>query len=590
MSSAPASCFDCLPVSRTQRLAAQSRLEDWFRSCDEADRAACQALIDAGQVEELYDAMHADLGFGTGGCRGLVGIGPNRFNRETLTRLVSSHATWLLRAHPDAIERGVAIGWDTRQFFDVRCAYCATRPPLVLGASSLDFAHHAADVYGAFDLPAYVPSTGGTVGQLSYAVRAVHAVAGLYISASHNPPDHNGAKLYDAHGCQVVPPRDAAIAETVADRAVLTTAALRRALPDTVRDGFFAALADAVPRGERSLHIVYTALNGAGADAVPRTLRDAGHRVDIVPEQHVPDGRFAAVPGQSPNPERAGVLFRAMAVADAVGATLVMGTDPDADRIGVAQRDATGWRVFDGNELAVLGVYEALKTAPEGALVLRTAVTSCLVSTVARAAGARVVDDLRVGFKYLCRAMDIHGGPFAIAVEESHGLLVTPALRDKDAVGAARLLARAAAAEPLSATLERLYATHGPVGSTLATVALTGVDAAERLRATLNRLRGDPPTHIAGHPVCRMEDWLAGLQPTSPTERASRDVLRLWLDDGVVTLRPSGTETKVKVYVERWGAPGTSRDALDSQLAILAEAALAWVSDGAARTGPETAG
>jgi phosphomannomutase len=449
-------------------------------------------------------------------------------------------------------------------------------PPDVLGWRSIDFATFAAGVYGGLGIRTYLPNTGGTVGAHSFGIRHYKAAAGVYISASHNPPDHNGVKLYDGHGCQVIPPDDAAIAALVSDEEVIRSTQHILPLDDVVHEEWMKDLLEVVGADCASgLTVAYTALHGAGAQAVPEILSRAGATVHVVSHQQIPDGTFSSIPGASPNPENAGALADAIALGQAMNADLVLGTDPDADRLGVAVPTEDGWRVLNGNEIAALCVAEAVKTAPIEALVLRTAVTTSLVSRIAHRVGLRVVDQERVGFKYLGAALDREGGPLAIAVEESHGVLVSGSMRDKDAVGAALLMARAARSAPLDQQLNRLDDTFGPVRSLLVMHPLSGPDGRARLITGLAQLRAKPPLALAGRPIVRVEDWLAGPVPTSDTEVASRDVLRFWLADGVVTLRASGTEAKVKVYVERGLEPGESTAGLAESLQPIADALVA---------------
>ena len=491
--------FTALPMDSSSACSAAERLVSWFSSASVADAAAANSLWTSGQYAQLYDMFYRDLGFGTGGCRGQVGIGPNRFNTTTLGRLLSAHGRWLLLTVPRIQSRGIVFGWDTRQFHDVSGVFDDESAPDVLGQRSVDFATFAAGVYGGLGIRTYLPVAGGTVGALSFGIRSQEAAAGVYISASHNPPDHNGVKLYDASGCQVIPPDDAAIAEIVVDDEPVLSAQHTLPLPQTVREAWMSDLLDVVgPHSAAGLTVAYTALHGAGAQAVPELLTRAGATVHVVEHQQVANGTFSSIPGASPNPENALALADAITLGQSVNADLVLGTDPDADRLGVAVPTQDGWRVLNGNEIAALCVAEAVKTAPADALVLRTAVTTSLVSRIAHRAGLRVVDQERVGFKYLGAALDREGGPLAIAVEESHGVLVSGSMRDKDAVGAALLMARAVCSAPLQEQLTQLDGTFGPVRSLLVTHPLAGPDGQARLVAGLAHLRTAPPSTLAG--------------------------------------------------------------------------------------------
>jgi len=550
-----------------------------------ADRKALRAAMARGSALDLLDACLGELTFGTGGCRGQVGLGPNRFNRDTLQRLVTAHAGWLLANRTGPEPCAVVIGWDTRRFHDVQGVYDPAHPPSCLGMSSEQFAAFAAGVYTACGVWVWWPKTGGTVGSLSFAIRQQKAAAGLYISASHNPPDHNGAKFYGPTGGQVVPPHDGQIAGHPAARTVRDEVLRLKTLPAGVREAWLEDLQDALGRPRlHGQHVVYSALHGAGARWIPRALEQAGARVTVVAEQHEPDGRFATVAGGQPNPENHAGLTQAMQLADRVGADLVMATDPDADRLGVACRGTAGWRVLNGNEIALVCTEAACQRASSGGVVYRTSVTASVISRLARARGMQVRDDARVGFKYLGVQMEEASCPFVVAVEESHGVLISDAMRDKDAVGAALLMALAAATEPPPDTLQRLEDELGAWATHLHSHALSGPRARQALAAKLAALRESPPTELVGSAIQSMEDGWAGDPPSSESERSSRNMLRFWLADGVVTLRPSGTEAKVKAYAECWRPPGAPMVDLARHARELALGAAAWLSDDAART------
>lgn len=542
--------FTALSVDPSIAEHAAQRLFSALGSASPLDAAALRAQVLAGQWPELLDAFATDLGFGTGGCRGTVGLGPARFNDDTLARLIDAHARYLLATVPDASDRGVVLGWDTRCFHDVAERWAL--PTSLHGRRSEDFADVAAEVYGAHGIAVHRPATGGPVGALSAAVRRVGAAAGLYISASHNPPDDNGAKLYDHGGCQLVPPEDGAVLDWLRSDAPKRGTPGVRVLPESVRQDWRDALHAVVQADLTGLVVAYTALHGAGADEVPRALRRAGATVHSVDEQQLPDGRFGSLPDRSPNPESPRALERAVALGHRVGASLVLGTDPDADRLGaVVLRGADSVRL-NGQQLAALWVDEALNTAPAGAAVLTTAVTTRRVRQLAEGREVVLVDDTPVGFKFLGQALDRLGIPLAIAVEESHGAMVSEVTRDKDAVGAALLLARAAARGDLNDRLAALDQQYGPLDAALLTRTLAGVGARDRLAASLSALRQSPPTVLGGLAVERVDDWWQTRRGDSPTERAAHNVVRLFCAGAVLTVRPSGTEPKVKVYAERW--------------------------------------
>ena len=596
---------DTLGVAPDVAAATVEAVERWltdrtFRSYG----AQIRALIAAERWSVLVDSFYRVLPFGTGGRRGRVGVGPNRFNPYTLGASVQGHATFLRKRLGEGAHT-VVVACDVRAFHDLRGELVAGPPNPVLGLTSRDFAHIAAEVYAAAGFSVVLPPPGEVLStpELSFAIRHLGAVGGLQVSASHNHPDDNGGKLYTASGGQEVPPRDQAVADEVEqvtwiDRMSLDrarSAGLVRPLPDDVVDAYQrAVLASGCDPTARAGRIVFTALHGTGRRTAYAILQRAGFQVELEPTQAEPDGRFPAVPFLAPNPEVPASMQAGVAHAEKVGAELVLSCDPDADRIGLMVRErATGpaatdpvrWRFVTGNEIAALVVHQALRTRPPGGpapIVIQTQVTSGLVRRVAELHGARVVDDLLVGFKYIGEAMDamaatgelrdLDDAPlsaFAAGVEESHGVLVTPELRDKDAAGGALLLAELAAHElrrgrTLIDTLDDLQRRTGGVANLLVSAVLQGA----RGRAVIERiqasLRTDGPREIGGRTVQVSFDRQDPRGPLGPvrsdTDAASRDVL-VWELSGAarVVVRPSGTEPKLKVYVQVAGRAAEPR-------------------------------
>lgn len=557
-------------------------------------RAQLVALIQGGRWSTLVDSFYRTLPFGTGGRRGRVGIGPNRFNPWTLGTSVQGHATWLRAKHGQG-PLSVIIGYDVRVFTDISGALIPDVSSPVSGMSSRQFAELAAEVYAANEITVHLPPAGTFMStpELSHAVRALSADAGLVISASHNPPDDNGSKFYHSHGGQVVPPYDEQMAEQVrqvtsVDRLSLDRAratGLVRVLGPEIRDQYLHTnLSCSRIPGARDAHVVFTPLHGTGRATVAWVLDAAGFQVDLEPSQADYDGAFSGVPFRAPNPERPATLDAARATAETLGADLVMGTDPDADRLGVAVRHSRpgpgvvdGWRTLNGNEIAALVVHQALRNRSDDPVVFKTEVTSQLVERIAEAAGARVVSHLLVGFKYIGEAMhqlEMSGQygslkanleSFCVGVEESHGALVTSDIRDKDAAGAALLLAELCAEEKrdgrtLLDTLLHLWTESGYVHNQLLSTVMRGAQGKAKIDQIMAHMRQSPPTDIGGHPVTAFFDRQDPDGPFgqihSGTEAASRNVLVWHLGKtGRVILRPSGTEPKCKVYVELCGVP-----------------------------------
>lgn len=544
--------------------------------------AQLTALLQAERWDLLLDCFSRDLPFGTGGLRGTVGVGPNRFNPHTFGAAIQGHARWLRGRHGEG-PLTLVVGYDIRRFDDLRGQLIPGVPNPVRGATSRDFARIAAEIYAAAGITVVLPPADEVLStpELSFAIRALDAHGGLQVTASHNHPDDNGAKLYGATGGQLVPPHDEAVAAAVASVEALDRMSFDRAraagliqtLPNEVVTAYQRAnLNTALQPTSRSARVVFSALHGTGARTVMPVLQQAGFSVLLEPTQAAPDGAFPEVPFQAPNPELPSALDAAIRHGERTEADLVLACDPDADRIGLAARnrpldptatDPARWRVFNGNEIAALVAHHVLRSRP--GVLYKTLVTSSLVSKVAQHHGADVVGDLLVGFKYIGAAMDHLEAKgeldrFALGVEESHGVLTSPALRDKDAAGAALALAELASTEKdrgntLLDCLERLWDAVGYVANVQRSAVLRGADGRRTIAAIQASLRQDPPSRLGGRLVLRMQDHQDTeddlLPIVSETDRASRDVLVFTLDGGArVVLRPSGTEPKTKVYVE----------------------------------------
>ena len=546
-------------------------------------RAQLIALAQAERWSTLLDSFYRVLPFGTGGRRGRVGIGPNRFNPWTFATSIEGHARWLVSTHPNE-PIAVVIGYDVREFKDHAEVFVDGIQTPVTGIRSSDFGEIAAEIYSAHEITVFMPppDTVLSTPELSFTIRDVSAQGGLIISASHNPPDDNGSKFYHAHGGQLVPPFDQDLSEAIAD----VTRVERMSLDRGVASGLIRILDSEVHtryvettiRSARSqsnplLPMVLTPLHGTADTSVGDVLKGAGVPLTLEPSQTDHDGSFPTVPFRSPNPERAETLDRAIATADDLGIALVMGCDPDADRLGVAVKHHDEWVTLNGNEIAALVTHAVLEHHPHSEpLVLKTEVTTSLVSRIAESKGARVVDDLLVGFKYIGHALfmverkgrlnghDVELESFAVGVEESHGVLVTPETRDKDAAGGALVLAQLATAEAklgrtLVDTLNDLMAQHGVFANHLGNVVLEGATGGARIEKIMASFRAAPPTQFGDRGIKNMTDRQDPNGPGGPiasaTDQVSRNQLSFALEGANrVTLRPSGTEPKLKVYIE----------------------------------------
>jgi phosphoglucomutase/phosphomannomutase len=389
--------FEALDVPASLVESALVHLEAWVSKPALVDYLPqIEALVAAGEFEALLDAFYRVIPFGTGGRRGAVGIGPNRINPWTLGTSVQGHAQYLKQTCGEGA--GVVIAYDVRCFQDQRKVYRPGIANPLLGLSSRDFAEQAAGVYAANGVRVHILSrNSGTwlsTPELSFAIRFYGAQGGLNVSASHNPPDDNGAKIYDQTGGQAIPPHDEVLASEVAQVKDLRTLSWERALEEgwilpIEKDLHLAYLEHnlALSRwpASRSVAVVFTPLHGTGCTTVVDLLRVAGFQVRVEPTQGVADGAFSAVPFANPNPEVHQSMDRAIALADECGAELVMACDPDADRLGVSVWHKGSWRALTGNEIGALLVDTVLMDREHPALVIKTEVTSSLISQIGRA-------------------------------------------------------------------------------------------------------------------------------------------------------------------------------------------------------------
>ncbi len=589
--------FAGLSVDPAFREAALENLEAWLGNPQVQDTVAqLEALAAAGSWDVLLDSFYQVLPFGTGGRRGPVGIGTNRYNRWTLSTSIQGHARFL-RAQADGdAPLSVVIAYDVRAYKDARGVYRADLPNPLMGLTSRNFAEIAAGVYAANGVKVHIlgrdSKTYVSTPELSFAIRYLRADGGLNVSASHNPQDDNGAKIYDSFGGQAVPPWDERLADEVAGVTHVESLAYEEAMdggwiteigPDLHEAYIRMNVAVSLHPEWRDCHVVFTALHGTGDTTVAQVLEAAGFKVTLEPTQATHDGAFPNVPFGIPNPEVPQSMDRAVALADELGADLVMSCDPDADRLGLVVRHGEGWRVMTGNELGTLVVRYLLgfrrSSTGRAPIIMKTEVTSSLVARVARHHGGRVVGHLLVGFKYIgegLRRLERVGGfynvegtlqDFMAGVEESHGVLVTHEVRDKDAAGAALLLAEASSWQKsnkctLVDLLEDCWREVGAVVNTLNSLVMRGAEGRSRILAIQASLREDPFRSVGDRSVSAFYDRQDPRGPfgrvLSGTDAVSRDVLVFELEggDARVLLRPSGTEPKSKVYVEVSGRPG----------------------------------
>lgn len=495
---------------------------------DPATRSSLEAAIEqvtgGGDHLALADAFAGTLEFGTAGLRGALGAGPNRMNRVVVTRAAAGLAAYLLDSGAAAGD-AVVIGYDARHNSDV-------------------FARDTAEVMTGAGLRALVLPRPLPTPLLAFAIRDLGCVAGVMVTASHNPPQDNGYKVYLGDGSQIVPPADVEIAARIAAVGALAEVPRGDAgevLGEDVVERYLASVVALIPPGPRDLSVVYTPMHGVGGTTVAHVLEAAGFPAPhVVAQQQEPDPEFPTV--AFPNPEEPGAMDLAMALADETGADLVVANDPDADRCAAAVPGAHGWRMLRGDEVGALLADHLLRTGRQG-VYAQSIVSSSLLGKQAAAAGQPHVETL-TGFKWIGRLEGL-----AFGYEEALGYCVDPAhVKDKDGVSALLLLcdiaARAKAeGRTLNDLLDAIAVEHGLHATDQLSVRVT--DLSEIANA-MTRLRETPPSSLGGLAVEQVEDLSAGSAELPPT-----DGLRYRLAGGArVIVRPSGTEPKLKCYLE----------------------------------------
>jgi phosphoglucomutase/phosphomannomutase len=557
---------------------------DWLRQPRYAEFAAeLASRIDRGLWKELDDAYWTVIPFGTGGRRGMMyPVGSNAINDRTIGESAQGLADYVRSVLPAGQTPTCAIAYDTRH-------------------RSEHFARLCTEVLLAAGFEVFFLRGFRSTPELSYAVRHTQSVCGIMVTASHNPPSDNAVKVYWAGGVQVLPPHDKGIIERVMSVDTVqrqdfdsgVAAGRVRFVEQEIDPAFVAAVLEQASPGPRDVSILYTPLHGVGASAVMPVLAGAGFgRVRLYGPQAQPDGDFPNVPGHVANPENPAVFDGPTEEARAQGDDLVLASDPDCDRLGAAAPltpDANGpWKTFTGNQIAALLVDWVLAGRRDRGLlaptdqVITTLVTTGLVRRISEAYGAKTIDTLQVGFKWIGEAIDRNGPEhFVFGCEESHGYLAGTHVRDKDASVAALLLAELAAAlkasgRTLHGQLEDLFDRHGCHLERQVAVTLPGASGMERMREIMAGLRAAPPQSLGGLDVVRIRDY-ANLTTSAPGEAAlpfagaKGDLVMFDLaglpDAGsgspghfpalgnCVAARPSGTEPKIKFYLFAAGAP-----------------------------------
>ena len=566
--------------------------ESWLNNpyFDEDTKAELRAIAD--DENEIKERFYTELEFGTAGLRGVIGAGTNRMNIYVVRKATQGLANYI--ASVNGQSKGVAIAYDSRHM-------------------SPEFANEAALCLAANGIKAYIFEALRPTPELSYAVRKLGCIAGINITASHNPPEYNGYKVYWEDGAQITPPHDTGImaeVKAITDYSTLKTmsredaekAGLYEVIGQAIDDSYIEELKsqvlhmDSIKAMAKELKIVYTPLHGTGNIPARRVLKELGfENVYVVPEQELPDGNFPTV--SYPNPEAAEAFELGLKLAKEVDADLVLATDPDADRLGVYVKDSkTGeYHPLTGNMSGCLladyeiGQKKELQGLPEDGALIKTIVTTNMADAIARYYGVRLIGVL-TGFKFIGQQIlgfETSGkGTYLFGFEESYGCLIGTHARDKDAIVATMALCECAAYYKtknmtLWDAMIEMYERYGYYKDSVKSITLKGIEGLAKIQEIMDTLRKNPPTQVGDYKVTSFRDYkedkITNLETKEvcPTGLPKSNVLYFDMtDDAWLCVRPSGTEPKVKFY---YGIKGTSLEDADAKSEKLGEEVLAMI-------------
>ena len=568
--------------------------ESWLENpyFDEETKKELRALKD--DEKEIEDRFYRELEFGTAGLRGVIGAGTNRMNIYTVRKATQGLANYIMKQNGQ--NKGVAIAFDSRRM-------------------SPEFADETALCLNANGIKAFVFESLRPTPELSYAVRKLGCIAGINITASHNPPEYNGYKVYWEDGAQITPPHDGGIMAEVgaiSDFAVVKTmdkseamaAGLYVTIGADIDDAYIEELKsqvihwDSIKEAQKDIKIVYSPLHGTGNIPARRVLKELGfENVYVVPEQELPDGNFPTV--SYPNPEAAEAFELGLKLAKEIDADLVLATDPDADRLGVYVKDAKSgeYITLTGNMSGCLladyeiGQRQATKGLPDDGALIKTIVTTNMADAIAKAYGVELIEVL-TGFKYI--GQQILGfeqkkkGTYLFGFEESYGCLIGTHARDKDAIVATMALCEAAAyyktqGKTLWDAMIDMYEKYGYYKDDIKSITLKGIEGLAKIQEILNTLREDTPEKFGEYTVLSARDYKTGIikdvktGEEKPTGLPASNVLYYDLsDDAWLCVRPSGTEPKVKFY---YGIKGTSLEDANAKSEALGKEVFSMIEE-----------
>ena len=572
-------------MANNNELIAQCRAkaEEWLSpSFDEETRSQVKAMLDNPDPTDLIEAFYQSLEFGTGGLRGIMGVGTNRMNKYMVGMATQGFANYVKKAFPGRTDLAAVVGHDCRNH-------------------GREYAETVAAIFSANGIKAYLFESLRPTPEISFAIRQLGAQCGVNVTASHNPKEYNGYKAYCDDGAQVLSPHDTGIIDEV--KKVRIEDVKFEPNPDLIQiiggemdyDYMMAVKEGMVDQDvilrQKDLNIVYSAMHGTGRVLVPLCLRSWGFQnINVVPEQMVIDGNFPTV--VSPNPENAEAMTLGMKLGTKLNADLVVATDPDADRLAIVCRNDKGdWQILNGNQTAMMFYWYTIKNKKAlGQLnptdfMVKTIVTSELIAKIAKKNGVEIFDEY-TGFKWIAyRIRELEGKRKYIGGgEESFGYLPYDKVRDKDAPASICLICEIAAwakdqGKTLFDLLMDIYSEYGFQKETTINVVKPGKSGADEIRQMMENFRTNPPKLIAGSPVVVMKDYKTLKMTENGVEKdflmpATSNVLQWFTEDGLkISVRPSGTEPKIKFYI---GVRGDSLENAEKDLATLTEAMRAY--------------
>jgi len=529
------------------------KYREWLDKLPDGDPLRKELEDIEGRKNEIKERFYSDLSFGTAGLRGIISAGTNRMNIYTVGRASQGVADYIVSQGQEAMDRGIVIAHDPRHF-------------------SAEFCRAAAAIFAANGIKTFVFPDLRPTPELAFMIRKLGAVSGVNITASHNPKNYNGYKVYWSDGCQVGSETADAMTQMINSHDYFSginwgsydeaaaSGMIKVLGPEADREYLELVEAQAIHSGDEldlSIPIVYTPLNGAGAKPFSRMMNDRGFtNWHMVPEQSDPDPDFTTV--GYPNPEASAAFDLSRKLGREVGAELLMATDPDSDRFAIEVADGNGAYIhLNGNQTGYILVNYILEgrrsagTLPENGAMVKSIVTSTMSSEIARSYGVRMFESL-TGFKNICGripGIEEQGYEYLFGYEESVGYAACPYIRDKDGISAGMLVAEAAAyyrkqGRTLSMVLEELYRRYGYYSEDEPNLVLEGIEGSKRIGRIMSAIRGDPPQEVAGYKVEKLTDYQNGCEDIPPS-----NVLRFYLEGcSWFAIRPSGTEPKIKFY------------------------------------------